>query len=158
MSCPWPFIEKWNYVQNRFVWWTLRITSPHSLNNDHGESLRPSDLFKVMELLNIRVGMRMTVTWECFSISSSCSPSAFYPASLTIYPQPTFFPITLFKRGEFLWCCVPVTIYSQMFFYQLWKPLSVTSRKDPSYKIPWRKMPWVSLVKMMDEIWAHSPD
>lgn len=47
-----------------------RIKLPHSLNNDHIESLRPSDLFKVMKLMNIRVGMRMTVTWECFFIAS----------------------------------------------------------------------------------------
>lgn len=48
----------------------LRIKLSHSLNNDHIESLRPSDSFKVMKLMNIRVGMRMTVTWECFSIAS----------------------------------------------------------------------------------------
>lgn len=142
------------------VWWTLRIKSPNSLNNECIETLRSSELFKVMKLMNIRVGIRMIVTCECFSILSWCSPSVLYPGLLSICPTPSPpFPITPYEGEEFLGCHVSAIICSQMFFYrlwrELWRPRSVTSRKGPSHKSPRRATPWISLAKTMDEVWAH---
>lgn len=144
------------------VWWTLRIKSPNSLNNECIETLRSSDLFKVMKLMNIRVGIRMTVTCECFSISSWRSPSVLYPGLLSVCPTPQpAFPYNSLWGGR---VSVMPSVCDHLFPNVLlqivkgaWRPRPVTSRKGPSHKIPQRAMPWISLVKTMDEVWAHLP-